>query len=199
MIGFRYRRYLRRPQRRARDVLVDGERENVAVAAAVEVAGRRVMQRVIAPPLREGRERDRTGEEANDLVRATRGHERSVSAVVHDNERAHEESRGGNSECERQPVRHIQRRVHERDERRERQQSWCRAGGSRDRCCSFDRARSCSASHAGPEASQDAVRLPIRLVSWERVMEGRVCCVCGRLRANVRVAPTIKITTACLS
>jgi hypothetical protein len=68
------------------------------VTATIQVARRRVMQRVIAAPLSERRERQHTGYRPDDFIRAARGEQRAVRAIVHQNESSYEQPAGGNRE-----------------------------------------------------------------------------------------------------
>ena len=49
------------------------------------------MQGVVAAPLRNGCQRDDAGEPSNGVVESARREKRSVRAIVHDDERPHEE------------------------------------------------------------------------------------------------------------
>jgi hypothetical protein len=86
------------------------------VATLFQVARRRVVDRVIAPPLRVGRQRQHPGDEPDDVIRAARLEERAVPAVVHDDEGADQEPGGDDREDQGQQVAHLHREVH-RDER----------------------------------------------------------------------------------
>ena len=56
-----------------------------------------MVQRVIAPPLRERSERQHARHESHRVIQRARREERTVRAVVHEDERPHEEARGGNA------------------------------------------------------------------------------------------------------
>jgi len=106
---------------RASEILGHGERLDVAVTTAVQVSRRRMMARVLAAPLAERRQRHDAGADADEVVEAGPGKERSVRAVVHDDERAHEQSGGHRYEEQRHPVRQRERLVHRHEHGDQRQ------------------------------------------------------------------------------
>ena len=75
-------------------VLRGRQRPDVADTPAVQVAGGRVMLRVRALPLVEGRQDEHPRDVSDDSVRATGGKERAVAAIVEDDEQPHQERRG---------------------------------------------------------------------------------------------------------
>jgi len=76
-----------------REILAHGERVDVAVTAAIEIARGGVVQRVLTPPVLERHQRENTGHVPDDLIPPPRRDERAVGAVVHEDERPHEQGR----------------------------------------------------------------------------------------------------------
>src|SRR5205823_14021997 len=74
-------------------VLVDRQGLNVPHAAAIEVAGGRVMDRVLTPPERKRRAGEDPERGAEQGVRALGLQERAVRAIVEDDEHAQQEAR----------------------------------------------------------------------------------------------------------
>ena len=68
---------------------------DVATAAAVEIARGGVVDRVVVAPAQEGRVDEQSKRHPEPVVGAPRGQERAVRAVVEEDERPHEEARGG--------------------------------------------------------------------------------------------------------
>src|ERR1051326_7014328 len=73
---------------RSRTVLAHRQRIDVPMAAAAEVTGRRMMQRMFVPPLIERRESEQPRNGTNGVFGPPRADERSVGTIVHENERA---------------------------------------------------------------------------------------------------------------
>ncbi len=96
----------------AREILVDGNRRDVAVAAPIEIARRRVVDRVLVAPLPVRGAREHTRDPSHHVVPLLRREERPVAAVVHDDERADQEAGRGHREREGEPVRPRQGQVH---------------------------------------------------------------------------------------
>jgi hypothetical protein len=86
-------------------VFLHRHRPGVPFAAPIEVARGGVMEDMLAAPAHVGRERDRAGDEPDDIVREAALEVGSVGAVVHDDERPHDEERRWNREEEGDPVR----------------------------------------------------------------------------------------------
>ena len=76
----------------ARQILGDGQCLNIADAAAIEVAGRRVMNGVAAPPVIIRRERQNTDHAADPVVALSIREERAMPAIVLDHEQAHQKT-----------------------------------------------------------------------------------------------------------
>ena len=104
-------------------VLVDRHHPDVAHAPPVQIAGRGMMHCVFGPPELVRREGQDARDESHDLIRGARRQERTMPAVVEDDERADEERRRQHRDAEGQPVGHLQGEEHEdpesqtRDER----------------------------------------------------------------------------------
>src|SRR6185503_2920024 len=111
------------PQLRARrfgEILTHGQRRHVAMAAAIEIARGRMMQRVIVPPMSERRQRHDAGQKSDDVIEPARREERTVRAVVHENERADEPAGGRQREQEGGDERPAAREVNGHDTRDQR-------------------------------------------------------------------------------
>ena len=90
--------------RRAGAILGEREGFDIAIAAPVEIARCRVMLRVHAPP-EAVRGHGHDADEPPERVIGARGRqERAMSAVVLDDEEAHQEARSRDGEQDRQPV-----------------------------------------------------------------------------------------------
>ena len=100
-----------------RVVLLDGPGRNVALAAAVEVAGGAVVDGVVEAPVLERLPDEQRGEAADPAVGRLALEERAVAAVVEDDEGAQQEAAGRNRQPERQPDRLAERQVHEHRQR----------------------------------------------------------------------------------
>ena len=74
------------------------------------------MQRMIASPLREWRQRDHASQKSDCLVQGSRTEERAMSAVVHENERPHEEAGRRQNKNEGEDRRPAEREVNRRDD-----------------------------------------------------------------------------------
>jgi hypothetical protein len=81
------------PAPRAGVVLGDGQRRHVALPAAVEVRGRRVMDRVAVAPVRERREDEHAEHAPEPQVAALGRQERAVRAIVENDVGAQQEAR----------------------------------------------------------------------------------------------------------
>src|SRR6516164_6531812 len=81
------------PRRRAREILADGERGDVADAAPGKIAGGRVVHRMVAAPKGVGRKSEDADDSAEQVVRPARAEIGTVAAVVLDDEEAYEEGR----------------------------------------------------------------------------------------------------------
>jgi hypothetical protein len=79
------------------------------------------MHRVVVLPRLKGREHEETQRRAEPPVGALGGEERSVRAVVKDDERAYQEPRSRDGEHERDQVRDLQREIHEHEQHEVRQ------------------------------------------------------------------------------
>ena len=88
----------------AGDVLIEGQRQDVAGAAPVEIAGRAVMDGVGVAPVRERLEGEQPAQPADPEVGPPRGQKRAVGAVVEDDEGSHQEPGGRDREGEGGPV-----------------------------------------------------------------------------------------------
>ena len=106
------------PRPRERLVLGDRQRGDVADAAPVEIPRRRVMDGVLVLPAAVRQPDEQAGHDADRVVRAARAHERTVCAVVEDDERARQEAGCGQDKRQGEPDRHTQRE-RRRDEQRE--------------------------------------------------------------------------------
>ena len=84
----------------AGQVLLDGQRRDVAGAATVEVAGGAVVDGVVVAPVRERLEDEQAGEPAEPEVRPLGRQERAVGAVVEDDEGPQQEARRRDREGE---------------------------------------------------------------------------------------------------
>lgn len=80
------------------------------------------MQRVIAPPLQKGRQCEHAGRESHRVVQAVRDKERSVRAITHDDERAHQPAGRRHPEQQRERERVRQNDVDSPHQCRERQE-----------------------------------------------------------------------------
>src|SRR5688572_3800770 len=78
------------------------------------------MQRVIATPLRERRQRQHAGDEPDDLVRALGPGKGTVTAVVHDDERPHEQQGRHREQEHGQPPGVLEAPEHQREADNER-------------------------------------------------------------------------------
>ena len=85
------------PPERARAVFLDGQRVDVADAAAVEIAGAGVMHGVGAAPHVIGRQRQHAGDAAEPVVGQPVAEEGAVAAIVLDQEQPHQEAGGGDA------------------------------------------------------------------------------------------------------
>ena len=86
------------PPSRTCQVLSHGQRRDVAVATTVEVARRRMVQRVLVPPVLERHECEHTSNSAHHAIRSPRCEEGSVRAIVHQHEGSYEQRRWANVE-----------------------------------------------------------------------------------------------------
>src|SRR5437016_12166445 len=91
------------------------------------------MQTVLVPPVLEGNEGEQTCNGTDNLIGPSRGEERAVRAVVHEDKRPHEQRGCGEGEDERPPEGEREQAIHRREDESERQQ--CRRelehGGTR--------------------------------------------------------------------
>lgn len=101
-------------EQRQRAVFRDGQRIDVAHAAAFEIAAGGVVRGVALAPEAERREREHAGDAADPLVRQLAAEERAVAAIVLDHEQPHQEGRREDDERQRQPIADIERRPGQR-------------------------------------------------------------------------------------
>ena len=92
------------------DVLLEGQRGDVAVAAAIEVPGGPVVHRVGVAPGPERLEDEECGQTAQPEIPLPRREERAVAAVVEDDEGPQQAAGRRNREGERQPDRDVEGR-----------------------------------------------------------------------------------------
>ena len=88
--------------RRLGEILAHRERRHVAMTSAIEITRRRMVQRVVAPPLGKRRQREHAGDESHRVGQRAGREERPVGAVVHDDERAHQQPGGDRGEQQRE-------------------------------------------------------------------------------------------------
>ena len=96
---------------RARAVLGDRQRDDVSHAAAFEVARRGVVDRVVVAPAQERREHEQAHDRPSHAFARLDAQERSVRAVVKDDERAHQEAGGQDDQRQRERQRDAERQV----------------------------------------------------------------------------------------
>ena len=99
---------------REREVLVHGQRVDIAEPAMLEVAGGSVVHRVGLLPVVIRRQRDDAEDRAHDVRRAGRPEERPMSAVVLEDEQPDQEKRGRHREQQGEPIPDPQTHVHQR-------------------------------------------------------------------------------------
>src|SRR5688572_4670250 len=99
------------PGRRV-EILLDSHGPDVTGAAPVEIARGAMMKRVFPPPVLVWRERQNTGDEADNVVRAPGAKVRAVRAVMKDDEDAHQERRGYDRQRNGEPYRDLEHAVH---------------------------------------------------------------------------------------
>jgi len=76
----------------------------IADSAIVQVASGGMMDRVIVPPLIIGSERKESAQHSDNIVRLLRFEERTVAAIVENDERSHQKAGRRNGEGQRKPV-----------------------------------------------------------------------------------------------
>jgi hypothetical protein len=108
------------PPPRSRLKLIHGQRVDVADAAAVEIAGTRVMKSMGAPPELVGRQGQHADHAPDPIIRQPAAKERPVAAIMLDHEEADEEARRRYGEQHADPIADIQRRPHQRTDKHER-------------------------------------------------------------------------------
>lgn len=101
------------PPARRVQILLNCQRPDVAAAVTVELAGRTVMRGVEPAPVMIRSEGQYARDEADGVVRTTRGKKRSMATVVEDDENAYEESAGDDRQGYREPDRRVGNQVHE--------------------------------------------------------------------------------------
>ena len=109
-------------QQRQSQIFADGERVDIARAAPVEVARRRVMLGMFAPPKPVWRERQHAHATSDEIIDGTRRKERAVSAIVLDDESAHEKPCGWQRKKQGRPIGMLDGREHGPDHEDERHQ-----------------------------------------------------------------------------
>ena len=103
-------------------ILFDRQRDDVAQAATVEIAGGGVMGRVRALPIVVGRQGDDAEHAPDPVVERAVTKERAVTAIVLDEKQPHQKSGRGQRKREGQPIADVHQRPHcrpQRDEGRE--------------------------------------------------------------------------------
>ena len=95
-------------------VFRDRQRDHVSHAAALEVARRSVVDRVIVAPPQERREHEQAHDSPHVAIRALGVQKRSVRAVVKDDKRAHQKACGQDHQPERERPRDAERQVDQR-------------------------------------------------------------------------------------
>ena len=101
---------------RAAQVLLDGERVDVAQAPEVEVAGGGVMDRVGLPPVVVGHQGEDAEHGADDVVELLGPEEGAVAAVVLEHEEADHHEGGRHGQQEREPVADVEAPEHREPE-----------------------------------------------------------------------------------
>ena len=107
---------------RGLQVFLHRQGPHVANPAPVQVTRRGVMQGMFPAPMKIGRECERAGDEAHDVIGLARGEERAVAAVVENDKHPHQKPRGQHGQRQRQPHGHSQAEIHQAPQRRVRNQ-----------------------------------------------------------------------------
>ena len=89
---------------RERVIFTDRQCFNVAYSPPVEITRVRMVRSVSPAPIAVRRQRDHSDRPPDEIVYPAGSEKRSMPAIMLDNEKAHQESAGGNGQQQRDPV-----------------------------------------------------------------------------------------------
>jgi len=96
-----------------RQIFIGRQRDDVAAAAIIEIAGVGVVQRMRAQPKTVGRQSDDADDAADPIIRRASPEAGPVAAVVLNHKKAHKKAGGRQSQQETKPIADPERRPHQ--------------------------------------------------------------------------------------
>ena len=103
-----------------RQILVGRQRDDVAAASMIEIAGVGVVERVRAQPETVRRQSDDADDAADPIICRASPEAGPVAAIVLNHEQAHEKAGGRKGQQQTQPIADAERRPHQRPQHHER-------------------------------------------------------------------------------